>query len=257
MVEVKQLPEINEAAKAPNVIDSLVNWIRTFFSDAGKHVAIIGISGGKDSTVCAALLVKALGTENVIGVFMPNGEQADIDDAHKAAEAAGITRTHTVNLAVAYGDIGSQIPGFDRTRQGGINLAPHLRMSILYAVGQTMAENDCLVCCTGNLSEATVGYCTLYGDLAGDFAPLACITKQDVCIIGKELGLPGYLVDKTPSDGLSGKSDEEKMGVTYDDILTYIRDARRLPADTCAKIHSMHEKSAFKRKIVHIPSWGV
>ena len=253
MVDVKPLPEINDTAKAPNVIDSLLEWIRTFFSESGGKTAVLGISGGKDSTVCAALLVRALGSENVVGVFMPNGVQPDLDDAHAAAAAAGLTRTVTVNVHDAYDAIASQVPCFSKESQAGINLAPRLRMSSLYAVAQTVEAGR--VCCTGNLSEATVGYCTLYGDLAGDFAPLANITKQDVCIIGKELGLPGYLVDKVPSDGLSGQSDEEKMGVTYDDILTYIRDARRLPADTCAKIHSMHEKSAFKNNIVHIPAW--
>lgn len=255
MVEVKPLPEINETAKAPNVIDSLLDWIRTFFSESGGKTAVLGMSGGKDSTVCAALLVRALGTENVVGVFMPNGVQPDLDDAHAAAAAAGLTRTVTVNVHDAYDAIASQVPCFSRDSQAGINLAPRLRMSTLYAVAQTVEAGR--VCCTGNLSEGIVGYCTLYGDLAGDFAPLAFITKQDVCIIGKELGLPGYLVDKAPSDGLSGKSDEEKMGVTYGDILTFIRDAQRLPAETYKKIVEMHDRSQFKRRIMHIPAWGV
>ena len=221
MVNVLRWPEV----KDEGTVEEIVQWIRRFFEKSGMHVGVIGISGGKDSTVCAALMVRALGHQNVIGVFMPNGEQSDLDDAHRAASAAGVTRTVTVNIATAYAGIGSQVPGFDKGRQGGINLAPHLRMSTLYAVGQTMAEGDCLVCCTGNLSEATVGYCTLYGDLAGDFAPIACVFKEDVCKLGRLMGLPDDLVDKVPSDGLSGKSDEEKLGVSYDDIRTYVLDA--------------------------------
>lgn len=236
-------------------LEAIIQWIRKFFDDADMHVAVIGMSGGKDSTVCGAMLVRALGPQNVIGVFMPNGEQADLDDAHRAASAAGITRTETVNIATAYVGIGSQIPGFDKNRQGGINLAPHLRMSALYAVGQTLAENDCLVCCTGNLSEATVGYCTLYGDLAGDFAPIASVFKEDVCKLGKMMGLPDELVDKVPSDGLSGKSDEEKLGVSYADIRTYVLDALSLPEETRNKINALSRKSEFKRRLVNIPSW--
>lgn len=250
MVETLPWPTISESS-----VDEITGWIRKFFENSGMHVAVIGISGGKDSTVCAALLVRALGTQNVIGVFMPNGEQADLDDAHRAASAAGLTRTETVNIATAYVGIGSQIPGFSKERQGGINLAPHLRMSALYAVGQTLAEGDCLVCCTGNLSEGTVGYCTLYGDLAGDFAPIASVFKEDVCRLGKMMGLPDDLVDKVPSDGLSGKSDEDKLGVSYADIRTYVLDTLKLPEETRNKISSLSRKSEFKRRLVRIPSW--
>lgn len=250
-ISVLPWPEI----KDESTVEDIVAWIRKFFADAGMHVGVLGISGGKDSTVCAALLVRALGSENVIGVFMPNGEQADLDDAHRAASVAGVTRVETVNIATAYVGIASQVPFFDKWRQAGINLAPHLRMSALYAVAQAEAEGDSLVCCTGNLSEATVGYCTLYGDLAGDFAPLANITKEGVCKLGKLLGLPDFLVDKVPSDGLSGKSDEEKLGFTYADISTYISDTRALPEETMRKIDTMKRKSEFKRKLVRIPSW--
>lgn len=235
--------------------DILADWIKEFFNKAGMHKGVIGISGGKDSTVCAALMVKALGAENVIGVFMPNGEQIDLDDAHRAASAAGVTNTVTVNIATAYVGISSQVPGFSREGQGGINLAPHLRMSTLYAVGQSMAPGDCLVCCTGNLSEAIVGYCTLYGDLAGDFAPLGKLDKQDVCRIGHLLGLPDDLVDKTPSDGLSGKSDEEKLGVTYQEIQFYIGAPKMLTQERFDKIAELERKSEYKRRLVRIPSW--
>lgn len=234
-----------------SAINRLKGWIRTYFVQTKGKTAVLGMSGGKDSTVCAKLLVDTLGADNVVGVFMPNGEQKDIEDARAAARAAGLTRTELVNIAGAYEDIAMSIPGFSRESPAGINLAPRLRMATLYAVAQSLPAGR--VCCTGNLSESLVGYCTLYGDLAGDFAPLANIFKEDVCLIGKTLGLPEYLVDKVPSDGLSGQSDEDKLGFTYRDIRE--RAMGRIDGDVAYRIDAQANATAFKSRMVQIPSW--
>lgn len=241
------------------LLEKMDKWIVDYFNGSNGYTAVLGMSGGKDSTVSAKSLTRSLGPDRVVGVFMPNGIQSDIDDAHAAAEAAGLTRTITVNIRDAYSAIASQIPGFYESDQAKTNLAPRLRMATLYAVAQTVDRGR--VCCTGNLSEAMVGYCTLYGDLAGDFALLSGFKKEEVCELGKLLGLPENLVNKTPSDGLSGKTDEEKMGFTYDDISRYIdamvdrtTDMDALRADpVMSKIHKMVQASKFKRDMLTIP----
>lgn len=253
MVTVQPLFEL-DPARTGETVESIKQWIRDWFDENGGITAVLGVSGGKDSTVCARLLVDALGPDNVVGVFMPNGVQSDQQDAIDAAAAAGLTRTTTRNIAGAYWALASQQLRFSRDSQAGINLAPHLRMAALYMVAQQLPGGR--VCCTGNMSEATVGYCTLYGDLSGDFAPILGIFKQDVCKIGKYLGLPGYLVDKAPSDGLSGMSDEEKMGFSYDDIREYCRHGcMGLPRETYEKIHAMAQRNSFKSRLVQIPYW--
>lgn len=254
MVSVQPLFEL-DPARVKETITSIEEWIRQWFAGNGGQTAVLGMSGGKDSTVCAKLLVEALGSENVVGVFMPNGIQADYQDALDAAEAAGLTRTQVFNIGFAYDRMAEQLPGFSRESQAGINLAPHLRMSALYMVSQGLPGGR--VCCTGNLSEATVGYCTLYGDLAGDFAPLLEIFKEDVCEIGKALGLPGRLVDKVPADGLSGKSDEEKLGFSYADIREYCRSGYvKLPSEVYGRISRMADRNRFKGRLVQIPRWS-
>lgn len=253
MVTVTSLFEL-DPEKVGETIESLKSWIRQYFDQTGGKIAVLGMSGGKDSTVCAKLLVDTLGADNVIGVFMPNGEQKDIEDARAAARAAGLTRTELVNIAGAYEEIALSVPGFSRTSPSGINLAPRLRMTTLYAIAQTFQGGR--VCCTGNLSEALVGYCTLFGDLAGDFAPLANVFKEDVCIIGKALGLPEYLVDKVPSDGLSGQSDEDKLGFTYADIRERAMGRMDPESDVAKRIDSQMKDTYFKGWMVHIPSWN-
>lgn len=240
------------------IVNGIKRWISCEFQSNGGKAAVIGISGGADSTVAAKLLVDALGPDNVIGVFMPNGVQADIDDAIEAAKAAGVTRTLTVNIADAYKSLSGQIsevfPEFKAGTPGAVNLSPRLRMAILYAIAPTVGSGR--VCCTGNLSESTVGYCTIFGDLAGDFAPFARLSKQAVCIIGKHIGLPERLVDKPPSDGLTGKTDEDNFGFTYGDIEEFIKlKFDDISADTLPRIWERYWGSEFKRKIVHIPSF--
>jgi NAD+ synthase len=228
------------------VIEQACEWIVDFFEKNGKGCnAVLGISGGKDSSVAAALCVKALGKDRVIGVLMPNGEQSDIDCAHLLVEHLGI-KSYTVNIKDGFDGIVNAIPKeLALTEQARVNLAPRLRMSTVYAVSQ---------CCNGrvvntcNLSEDWVGYSTRYGDSVGDFSPLSHLTVTEVKAIGRALGLPGKLVDKVPSDGLSGKTDEENLGFTYDELDRYIRTGKIDDPETKERIDRLHKANLFKLK---------
>ena len=230
------------------VIEQACEWIVDFFEKNGKGCnAVLGISGGKDSSVAAALCVKALGKDRVIGVLMPNGEQSDIDCAHLLVEHLGI-KSYTVNIKDGYDGIVNAIPKeLALTEQARVNLAPRLRMSTVYAVSQ---------CCNGrvvntcNLSEDWVGYSTRYGDSVGDFSPLSHLTVTEVKAIGRALGLPGKLVDKVPSDGLSGKTDEDNLGFTYDVLDKYIRTGVCEDEKTKALIDRKHEMNLFKLQLM-------
>jgi len=236
--------------------EGIIKWIQKWFETNGKGCnAVIGISGGKDSTVCAGLLVKALGKDRVIGVLMPNGAQADINDSYKVCELLGINK-YVINIDQAYRHILRAI-GFnliDVSKQTEENLPPRLRMSVLYAVSQSVNGRVCNTC---NLSEDWVGYSTRYGDSVGDFSPLSNYTVTEVKEIGHYLGLPDELVDKTPIDGLCGKSDEENLGFTYAELDQYIRNGI-LPSPKIKKIiDDKHVKNAFKLCLMQVaPQYG-
>lgn len=229
-------------------IDQVCEWIVDFFEKNGKGCnAIIGISGGKDSSVAAALCVKALGKDRVIGVLMPNGEQSDIDCARLLVSHLDI-KSYTINIKAAFDGLISALPkDMELSSQARINLPPRLRMSTLYAVGQ---------CCNGrvvntcNLSEDWVGYSTRYGDAAGDFSPLSNLTVTEVKAIGTQLGLPVELVEKVPSDGLSGKSDEDNLGFTYAVLDKYIRTGICEDEQIKALIDDKHAKNLFKLQLM-------
>jgi NAD+ synthase len=236
---------------AKQVKDQVVKWIRDWFEVNGKGCnAVIGISGGKDSSTVAALCVEALGRDRVIGVTMPNGVQKDISDSMMLINHLGI-RHFNVNIADTYqalmNTIGEQFApeGIEISRQTVINMPPRLRMTTLYAISQSMNGRVANTC---NLSEDWVGYSTKYGDAAGDFAPLGGLTVAEVIAIGKELGLPVELVEKTPSDGLSGKSDEDNLGFTYAVLDRYIRTGVCDDPKTKASIDDKHVKNLFKLK---------
>ena len=231
------------------VKDQVVQWIRDWFEVNGKDCnAVIGISGGKDSSVVAGLCAEALGVDRVIGVTMPNGVQPDIDDSMKLINHLGI-RHCCVNIGDTYNTliaaVKEQLGTLDAevSRQTTINLPPRLRMSTLYAVSQSMNGRVANTC---NLSEDWVGYSTRYGDAAGDFAPLGGLTVQEVKAIGKELGLPIELVEKTPSDGLTNKSDEDNLGFTYAVLDNYIRTGVCNDPKTKALIDHKHITNLFK-----------
>ncbi|MBR6312200.1 MAG: NAD(+) synthase [Oscillospiraceae bacterium] len=227
---------------AAKVTDACIRWIREFFKHNGPDCnAVVGISGGKDSSTVAALCVRALGTDRVIGVLMPNGVQSDIDCARMLVDFLGI-RHFTVNISGAVDSLKDSIP-FQLSRQSEVNLPARIRMAALYAVSQT---NDGRVANTCNLSEDWVGYATRYGDGAGDFSPLSRLTVREVRAVARELGLPEKLIEKTPTDGLSGKTDEENLGFTYDELDRYIRTGVIDDPETKRKIDGLHEANVFK-----------
>lgn len=234
---------------AKAVKNQVVQWIRDWFDVNGPGCnAVIGISGGKDSSVVAGLCVEALGKDRVIGVTMPNGVQKDISDSMRLINHLGI-KYCCVNIGETYNALMAEMKeqlatlGKDVTNQTITNMPPRLRMTALYAVSQSMNGRVANTC---NLSEDWVGYSTRYGDAAGDFSPLGGLTVQEVKAIGKELGLPIELVEKTPSDGLCGKSDEDNLGFTYATLDRYIRTGVCEDEEIKAKIDDKHRKNLFK-----------
>ena len=225
----------------------IIQWIRDWFEENGKGCnAVLGISGGKDSSVVAALLVEALGKDRVIGVLMPDGKQPDIDCSRMLVDFLGI-KHFTCNIQAATAGVLACLDdaGVPATEQTRINLPPRIRMATVYAVSQSMNGRVANTC---NLSEDWVGYSTRYGDSAGDFSPLAQITVQEVKAIGRYLGLPEVLIEKPPADGLSGKTDEDKLGFTYEVLDRYIRTGEIEDLDTKARIDRLHKLNLFKLK---------
>lgn len=226
------------------VKNEIVEWLREWEENNGKGCNfIVGVSGGKDSSVVAALLVEAFGKDRVIGVKMPCGEQKDIDYSNMLINHLGI-RGYTMNIGDAVGEIRSQFPvDVKISDQTTTNLPARIRMATLYAISQSVNGRVANTC---NLSENWVGYCSKFGDAAGDFSPLENLTVTEVKAIGRELGLPSELVDKTPTDGLCGKTDEDNLEFTYAELDAYIRDGIEPNEEVKAKIDSMHEKNLFK-----------
>ena len=237
--------------------DRLVEAIRETAKKQGFTKAVLGISGGKDSTVTAALCARALGKENVYGVLLPDGVQKDISDSMKVCEALGIRR-RTVNIGgihdalrnvtdqngPAAGDGEFEIPP---TRRSDVNVGPRLRMTVLRYIAQAIGGR---LAGTGNLSEITVGYCTKDGDTSCDFSVLGKLTSVEVVEVGLTMEeLPRELVVKTPSDGLTGKSDEEMLGVRYTQIHDYVRRGTCGDAEADEKIRNMERANMHKRSM--------
>ena len=249
---------------AIKVKNDCVQWIRDWFEENGKGCnAVIGISGGKDSSVVAALCVEALSKDRVVGVLMPNGEQSDIEDSIELVEHLGIPFTQ-VNIFDGYNGIikhidnmyiqqpdGSRIGKFiEISEQTKVNLPPRIRMATLYAISQSVNGRVANTC---NLSEDYVGYSTRWGDSVGDFSPLAHLTSDEVVAIGDVCGLPYELVHKVPSDGLCGKTDEDNFGFTYEVLNKYILTGECEDENIKKKIDNLHKKNLFK--LQPIPSF--
>lgn len=233
---------------AVRIKDACVAWIRRFFAENGPDCnAVLGISGGKDSSVAAALCVEALGRDRVIGVLMPCGEQHDIDMAYLLVNHLGI-RHYEINIRASVEGLKSAVPaGLSLSTQSLTNLPPRIRMATVYAVSQSVNGRVVNTC---NLSEDWVGYSTRYGDAAGDFSPMSHLTVQEVKAVGTCLGLPAVLVDKVPIDGLCGKTDEDNLGFTYAELDRYIRTGEIEDDAKKARIDDLHRKNLFKLQLM-------
>lgn len=235
---------------AEKVTCDIVKWIADFFENNGKGCnAVLGISGGKDSSVCAALCVKALGADRVIGVLMPNGIQHDIDVAMDLCDFLKI-KSYEVNIKKAYDGMMEELSrSLEVSVQSECNLPPRLRMSAVYAVSQSVNGRVVNTC---NLSEDWVGYSTRYGDSVGDFSPLSRLTVAEVKEVGRTLGLPSKFVDKTPIDGLCGKTDEDNLGFTYATLDRYIREGICEDKDIKELIDRKHKNNLFKLELMPV-----
>lgn len=238
------------------VKDDIVRWIADWFNENGKGCnAVVGISGGKDSSVAAALCCEALGSDRVIGVLMPNGVQGDIDVAYDLVKHLGI-KHYEINIKGAFDAVMSEVKSAlgEVGRVTEVNLPPRIRMSALYAVSQSVNGRVVNTC---NLSEDYVGYSTKYGDMAGDFSPLSRLTVAEVRAVGRQAGLPARFVDKVPIDGLCGKTDEDNLGFTYEVLDKYIRTGVCDDKETRARIDSLHNRNLFKLMPMacYVPEW--
>lgn len=225
-------------------LPGLLDWMRARMEDCRGATAVVGISGGKDSSVVAALCCEAYGKEHVVGVLMPDGAQPDIDYSRALVEHLGI-QSHTLNIRAAVRGVLDEMEraGLAPSRQTAVNLPSRVRMSTLYAVAQSVERG--VVVNTSNLSEDWVGYCTVYGDSAGAFSPLGMYTTAEVIALGRALGLPERLLIKPPSDGLTGLTDEDNLGFPYRAVNEYIRTGVCDPAAR-EQIDAKHRASRFK-----------
>ncbi len=234
---------------AEKVKDDIVKWIREWFENNGPGCnGVVAVSGGKDSSVVAALLVEALGKDRVIGVMLPRGVQPDIDMSYLLVKHLGI-KSYEINVGETIDALEREmrnVMGEDAvSTQAIVNLPPRVRMAATYAVSQSVNGRVANTC---NLSEDWVGYATRYGDNAGDFSPLSRLTVQEVKAVGRVLGLPDVLVDKVPSDGLQAKTDEDNLGFTYAVLDRYIREGVIDDPETKKRIDHLHKINAFKLK---------
>lgn len=226
--------------------NEIVQWIRDYFQKNGPGCsAVVGISGGKDSSIVAALCVEALGKDRVFGVLMPQGEQADIEDSRKLVSVLDIDHC-VINIESPVSSLLFRLKSkMEVSEQTKVNLPARIRMAALYAVAQSLPTGG-RVANTCNMSEDYVGYSTKYGDSAGDFSPLSNLLVQEVLQVGHELCLPDELVNKAPSDGLCGKTDEENLGFTYAQLDEYITTGTSGNQEIDTKIQQLHDKNLHK-----------
>lgn len=226
--------------------EELIQWMKNYFKDIPGTKLVVGLSGGKDSTIVAKLGCEALGKDRVVGVFLPNGVQQDIQDAYDVAEYLGI-KTYEINIQNSVEStllrMSNGKNAIEVTLQTRINLPARIRMATLFAVAQSVNGR---VSCNCNLSEDWIGYSTYGGDDFGSLAPLRKLTVTELIQIGKELGLPDRFINKTPADGLSGKTDEDNFGFTYEILDRYIRTGEIDDLEIKTKIDKMHENNIFK-----------
>ncbi len=237
-------------------VETIVNFIQNYFIENGtpQTKAVIGISGGKDSTIAAALLVRALGPDRVFGVLMPDNVQADIEDARKVCEILGI-RSREIDIGPITHMFAAQFGQAYSKPIVATNTPARIRMAMLYAVAADIGGR---VVNTGNASEKFIGYTTKYGDLAGDFALFTELTVREVYAIGDYLELPILLVHKHPSDGMSGQTDEEKTGISYDAIDDFLLEGKHPDMEIYEKMIAANKRNQHKNCIMlpHPPRTG-
>ncbi len=238
------------AFNAKEQLPGLIKWMQEQMKACGGKTAVVGISGGKDSSVIAALCVEAYGRENVVGVLMPNGIQPDIDYSNGLVDFLKI-RNYTFNIEEGTNGILNEMGriGIEATNMTKVNLPSRMRMATLYAIAQSLEGG--IVINTSNLSEDWVGYCTIYGDSAGAFSPIGMYTTEEVIAIGAELGLPERFLIKPPSDGLTGLTDEDNLGFTYHAVNEYVRKGIVDP-EIKEKIDQKHRVSRFKFQLIPV-----
>jgi NAD+ synthase len=235
--------------EAKKTKEELVKWLQDYFEKSGKDcAAVVGISGGKDSSVTASLCVQALGKDRVYGVLMPQGEQHDINYSKDLVALLGI-KHFEVNIKDSVDALLASLKqgGAELNRQAIINVPARIRMTTLYAVSAAVNGRVANTC---NLSEDWVGYATKYGDGAGDFSLLSGLTVTEVRALGRELGLPAKFTDKVPEDGLSGKTDEDNLGFTYEALDKYIREGICEDKAVKEKIDQLHQGNMHKLKLM-------
>ena len=242
-----------EYSKLINETENAIKWIKEFVKTTKAKGVVVGNSGGKDSATVIAMATRALGKENVLTVAMPcNSIKEDLEDAKLVSDTFGVEFI-SVDLSNTYNELETTISDAleknDLNEESKINMKPRIRMTTLYTIAQSLGY---LVIGTGNLSERMVGYTTKWGDSASDFNPIANFTALEVLEIGKYLGVPDKIINKAPSDGLSGKSDEEKMNVTYKQIEEYIETGKTDSNDAMEIIKKMNEFSKHKRSLVPV-----
>lgn len=233
----------------------IISWVKKYFEINGNPKAIIGISGGTDSSVTAAILCEAIGSENVIGVLLPNGYQHDLDVAEALVKHLNM-RYHVINIKDMVDSVHDGVSEALGTEPNDVdayktNTPSRIRMTVLYGICALYGGRVANTC---NLSEDYVGYSTKFGDAAGDFSVLSMLTKTEVRELGRELGLPSLFVDKTPEDGMSGKSDEERLGFTYTTLDHYIRTGEIDSEATKQLIERKHRANL--HKLLPMPTFG-
>lgn len=240
---------MNYRDEIQKLLPTLKQWIRVKMAESGGTTALIGLSGGKDSSVTAGIMVEALGADHVIGILMPNGRQHDIEFAegiamhlgirHRVIDINPMTTAFHAQLETVKGYLMEQV-----SEDTIVNLPARVRMTVLYALSQSIPGGR--VINTGNLSEDWVGYATVYGDTAGAFAPLACFTTDEVIYLGSLVGIPEPYLVKPPEDGLTGKTDEQRLGFSYEVLNRYIREGLIEDPIVKEKIDRLHRISRFK-----------
>ena len=235
------------------ISSKIIDWIKDYFKDCDAK-AIIGISGGTDSSVVAALLVNALGKDRVIGVLLPNGNQHDIDVSYKLVDYLKI-KYYEINIKDVVDDLKDAIQDVTNVNPNDYdvyktNTPSRIRMTALYGISALVGGRVANTC---NRSEDYVGYSTKFGDSAGDFSPISAFTKTEVKEIGRELNLPSIFIDKIPEDGMSGKYDEERLGFTYDVLDKYILTGICEDNEIKEKIDRLHKANL--HKILPMPAY--